>query len=790
MDEHTGNFYTNERRIDRESLCPEETKAEGCFVLHNAVVGPSGDLVQFPVIIEDINDNAPHFQNTEIRLKVSEDVTVGSSFVLDDLAQDADIGRNGQLSYHLQGSGGDFSVKVEEDGLLIMLVVQTALDRESRDLYQMQLVATDCGTHPLSTSVAFTVTVTDVNDNCPSFGPDSPRSTTIPGDSPKNMVVTQVIATDPDTGPNGAIVYSLSPQVSERAKKLLTLDSRTGNIRLKQDLQSNNSEELVLRVLASGPHCPPADTWVTISVLPKATQDLTIKIGFIAEHHNQTMVLPENQPPTVLAVLELEGDSSSKGSSLAIEGDMPFSLSPQSGRYLLSTSKPLDYEIQSEYHISVVVQGVSAESSVISLSRQVIRVMVEDVNDNAPRFLQSHYQLEVEENNQPGITLLQVSASDADSGNKGRVTYRLHENTSAIFTIDSETGQMSVLAPLDREQQEEYKLTVFAGDGGSPPLESQATVIICVLDQNDNAPVFSTPHFIFFIPENAPPFTQVGRIEVKDPDEGENGSTELQLGKSSTHFVVDNAQRTLRTTTSLDRETVDHYELYVLVSDSGYPVALTSTARVTVFVEDINDNQPKVILPSSNSSCLALSPSTLVGSTITKIYAIDEDSGFNSEITYALIAPGPAQQTSPFQVDSRSGNITLNHRLSQKDVGMHHLFIVVRDNGKPAPLYTTVWVNLLVNESTEHCALDRAPIWTGTSDLVQSPSMAPICEVKPIRSDLYMYVGMILTLVSLVLFLVTFCLYLKYKSLQKPKREYTKENEIPLRLKDKYYSDE
>ncbi|XP_017282099.1 protocadherin-20 [Kryptolebias marmoratus] len=790
MDENTGNFYTTEHKLDREHLCPEETKAEACIVLHNAIVGLSGDLIQFPVIIKDINDNAPHFQNSEIHLKVSEDVAVGTSFYLDDQAQDTDIGPNGQLSYHLQGSDGVFFLKVEEDGLLIMLVVQTALDRETQDLYQMQLVATDCGAHPLSASVALTVTVTDVNDNCPSFHADSPRSATIPGDSPKNTVVTQVIATDPDTTPNDAIVYSLSPQVSERAKKLLSLDSHSGHIQLKQDLQNYNSEKLVLRVLASGPRCTPADTWVTISVLPKATQELTIKIGFIAEHHNQTLVLPENQPPTVLAVLELEGDSSFKGSSLAIEGDMPFSLSPQSGKYLLSTSKPLDYEVKSEYHISVVVQRSSPESSVITPSRQVIRVMVEDVNDNAPHFFQCHYKVEVEENNQPGVILLQVSASDADSGYNGRVTYRLHEYTSAIFSIDSVTGQLSALAPLDREQQGAYNLTVFARDSGSPPLESQATVIIRVLDQNDNAPVFPTPHFIFFIPESAPPLTQVGRIEVKDPDEGQNGRAELQVGNSSTPFVVDNIQRTLRTTANLDHETEDRYELFVLVRDNGHPVALTSTARVTVFVEDVNDNQPKVILPSSNSSCLALSPGTLAGTTVTKIYAIDKDSGLNSEITYSVIAPGPPQQNSPFQVDSRSGNITLSHQLLQKDMGMHHLFIVVRDNGKPTPLYTTVWVNLLVNESTAHCSLDRAPTWTGTSDLVQSRSRAPICEVKTTRSDLYVYVGMIMTVVSIVLFLVTLCLYLKYRSLQKRMRGHKNENEIPLRLKDKYYSDE
>lgn len=795
MDKNTGNFYTTEQKMDREALCPKETKAEECIILHNAVVGPSGDLIQFPVIIEDINDNAPHFGNSEIHLRVSEDVTVGTSFFLDDQAQDRDAGPNGEMHYHLEDSDGVFSLKVEEDGNVIMLVVQTALDREIRDLYQMAVVATDCGSDPLSATAALIVTVTDVNDNCPSFSSDSPRNVTIPGDSSRNTLVAQVRATDPDSGPNAAIIYSLSPKVSERAKMLFSLDSLTGYIRLAQDLQSDNSEELLLKVLATGHHCPPADTQVTVSVLPKANQEPTIKIGFIAEHQNQTLVLPENQPPTVLAVLELKGGSSFKGSSLAIDSEgVPFTLSPQNGKFLLSTSEPLDYEKTIEHHISLVAYRRSTEGNVIAQSMRVIRVIVADVNDNAPHFLHSHYQLDVEENNPPGTTLLQVSASDADSGYNGKVTYRLESPlkcTSAIFNIDPTTGQLSVSASLDREQQGVHSLTVFARDSGSPPLESVATVSIRVLDQNDNAPVFVTPHFIFFIPENVPLFTQVGLLGVTDPDEGENGTTELHVVNSSGPFVVDNTHRTLRTTTDLDRETEDRYELYLLASDHGQPAALTSTARITIFVEDINDNQPKVILPSSNASCLTISPETITGTMITKIYAIDEDSGLNSEITYTVAAP--EQNRSPFQVDSRSGNITVAQQLLHKDLGMHHLFIVVRDGGKPAPLYTTVWVNLLVNESVEPCNLDREPTWTGTPDLVQTPSKAPICEVEDTRSAppiLLVSVGMMLA--SLCLFVVTAVLYLKLRrgSAQQSKRWRAEENEIPLRLKDKYYSDD
>lgn len=124
---------------------------------------------------------------------------------------------------------------------------------------------------------------------------------------------------------------------------------------------------------------------------------------------------------------------------------------------------------------------------------------------------------------------------------------------------------------------------------------------------------------------------------------------------------------------------------------------------------------------------------------------------------------------------------------------MHHLFIVVRDGGKPAPLYTTVWVNLLVNESVEPCHLDREPTWTGRPDLVQTPSKAPICEVEDTRSPpLILLVSVGMMLASLCLFVVTAVLYLKRRrgSAQQSERWRAEENEIPLRLKDKYYSDD
>ncbi len=125
-------------------------------------------------------------------------------------------------------------------------------------------------------------------------------------------------------------------------------------------------------------------------------------------------------------------------------------------------------------------------------------------------------------------------------------------------------------------------------------------------------------------------------------------------------FAIDLVQGSLRSTGEVDREKQDRYERLVVAVDGGRP-ALSTTVKMTVFVEDVNDNKPQVLLPSSNLSCLTISPATTAGSMITKIYAIDEDSGMNSDITYQIVASEPALH-SPFQIDQHSGNITLVRR--------------------------------------------------------------------------------------------------------------------------------
>ncbi len=215
---------------------------------------------------------------------------------------------------------------------------------ETQENHFLVLVAVDGGSVPLSATANLIVTVTDVDDNCPEFDADSPIRATVAGLGIKGAAVAQLKATDKDLGQNAQITFSFSRQISDRAKTLFHVDGHTGLISLAVDVQVDSSEKHMLKVLAISPLCPPAQTQVTVDIKPLASPELTIKIRFVAEHKDQVIVLLENEPPTVLALLEIQDTSSDKG-TLSLEADsMPFSLKPQAGSYLLSTSKPLDFE--------------------------------------------------------------------------------------------------------------------------------------------------------------------------------------------------------------------------------------------------------------------------------------------------------------------------------------------------------------------------------------------------------------------------------------------------------------
>lgn len=771
VDEETGDIYTTDRKMDREALCP--SRQGYCTVTDEALVGPEQDVVKITVILEDVNDHAPRFETSEIRLRIPESADVGTRVLLEGTAWDEDVGSNSDIRYHLKGDDGFFSVA--QDGYELQLVLQQRLDRETRDEHRMLLVAVDGGSVAQTGTVSVIITVLDVDDNCPRFNPGNLKDVTVPAGAFKNTPVTKIATVDPDLETDSPITFTFSPLISDRAKELFSLDRATGGISLAMDMRINRPEEHVLKVLMASTPCPTEQTQLTVHLLALDNQQPSIEIKYLAEFNNQTIMIRENEPPTVLAILSPSGARN----VLRLENaSAEFLLKAQADSYLLSTSKPLDFELCRDYQISVVLSDPEMKNT---LGNRAIEVAVQDVNDNVPRFEKQNYQVEMEENNEPGVALIQVRASDPDSQEFGKVAYLLIHSAPAYFSVNRDTGVLRVLESLDREQRRTYNLTILARDYGSPALESLTYVLIKVLDQNDNSPTFVLPHFVFFISESVSRFDHVGEIGVFDPDEGENGTVvAVQVFDQDVPFAVDFNHMMLRCTGEVDREKLDRYDLSVQATDGGNP-RRSSTVSVIVFIEDVNDNQPEVILPTSNLSCLTLSPNTRAGSIITKISAVDHDSGVNSDITY-YIMPSRSARSSPFRIDSRSGNITLVQPLEEDDHGMHHLYVRVSDGGKPAPLHTAVWINVLVNETSERCNLTSVPQYLES----QADPTSTTAEFKTStgctdQSWFILLCGLGMMGFSVFLLLVSAVTFLRYRNTMR-KRQTAKEQEYSTEM--------
>ncbi|XP_040123082.1 protocadherin-20 [Oryx dammah] len=718
LDNRSGELHTSAQEIDREALCLEggrgtawrgsvsissSPSADSCLLLLDVLVLPQEyfRFVKVKIAIRDINDNAPRFPISQISVWVPENAPVNTRLAIEHPAVDPDMGTNGVQTYRLLDYHHMFTLDVEENEngeRTPYLIVMGLLDRETQDQYVSIIIAEDGGSPPLIGSATLTIGISDINDNCPLFT-DSQINITVYGNATVGTPIAAVQAVDRDLGNNAQITYSYSQKVPQASKDLFHLNENTGVIKLFSKIGGSVLQTHKLTILANGPGCIPAVITALVTIIKVIFRPPEIVPRYIANEIDGIIYLKELEPiNTPIAFFTIRDPEGKYKVNCYLEGEGPFRLlpyKPYSNEYLLETTKPMDYELQQFYEIAIV-----AWNSEGFQVKKIIKVQLLDDNDNAPVFLQPLVELTIEENNAPNAFLTKLDATDADSGERGQVSYFLGPDAPSYFSLDSVTGILTVSTQLDREEKETYRYTVRAIDSGKPPQESVATVIITVLDKNDNSPRFINKDFSFFVPENFPGYGEIGVISVTDADTGQNGWVALSVVNQSDIFVIDTGKGLLRAKVSLDREQQSSYTLWVEAVDGGMP-PLSSTAKITILLLDINDNPPLVLFPQSNMSYLLVLPSTLPGSLVTEVYAVDKDTGMNAVIAYSIIGRrGPRPES--FRIDPKTGNITLEEALLQTDYGLHRLLVKVSDHGYPEPLHSTVMVNLFVNDTVSN----------------------------------------------------------------------------------------
>lgn len=272
-----------------------------------------------------------------------------------------------------------------------------------------------------------------------------------------------------------------------------------------------------------------------------------------------------------------------------------------------------------------------------------------------------------------------VVATDEDEGVNSLISYQITSGDTRKFTIDSKTGAITTSARLDREQASSYRLVVTAKDHGNPSLSSNVAVMVTVLDENDNTPRFTSPFYQASVLENTAIMTNALQVTATDPDEGQNGLVTFAIvsGNTNDAFVINNATGFVAVNKNLDRETVDAYSLYVSATDNAALSPKSAFARVNFTVLDENDNSPQFV----NLVNFTVLENANKGSGVGSVSATDSDIGRNGEVRFSIIK---GNDDDAFQIDSISGQITVNGMIDREKQASYMLIIMASDRGSPA----------------------------------------------------------------------------------------------------------
>uniref|UniRef100_A0A672FRT5 Cadherin domain-containing protein n=1 Tax=Salarias fasciatus TaxID=181472 RepID=A0A672FRT5_SALFA len=382
----------------------------------------------------------------------------------------------------------------------------------------------------------------------------------------------------------------------------------------------------------------------------------------------------------------------------------------------LVLDKELDREKQKEINLLLTaLDGGSPQRS----GTVVIHVTVLDANDNAPVFSQSVYKASLPENSPLDTVVVTVSASDADEGVNGDVTYdfgHVSEEVKKIFSIDRKVGDIRVIGAVDYETATSFEIRVKAKDGLG--LSSYAKVIISITDVNDNAPVLNVKSLTNPIPENIPPGTEVGIINVQDRDSEKNRQVRCSLQQGVPFKLVPSIKNyySLVSTGQLDREVVSDYNITITATDEGSP-PLSSSKSVQLSVADINDNPPVF---EEESYSAYVSENNKAGSTLCSVAARDPDWRQNGTVIYSLLAGevNGAPVSSYVSVNGDTGVIHAVRSFDYEQLRSFKVQVMARDNGSP-PLSSNVTVSVFISDVNDNAPQILYPAPEGNSFMTE-----------------------------------------------------------------------
>ncbi|XP_070819205.1 protocadherin alpha-3-like isoform X29 [Chaetodon trifascialis] len=376
----------------------------------------------------------------------------------------------------------------------------------------------------------------------------------------------------------------------------------------------------------------------------------------------------------------------------------------------LILQKQLDREAMREHTLILTATdgGRPARSGTTEILIQVL-----DVNDNSPVFTKDVYSAILKENSPPGTLVIQVNATDLDEGANGEIVYSFGKEADVhlqkLFDINPRTGEINVTGVIDFEDNQSYEIDIQASDKGTIPISTDKTVIIKVIDLNDNPPEIEVTSFSKSVPEDSRIGTTVALISVNDMDSGPNGKVSCFIREdvpfSLSPSLQDNMYAVV-TKSQLDREERFFYELTIVAKDAGEP-SLSSEKTITVVVSDVNDNKPQF---SMSPYTFYITENNDLVSPVFSVRASDLDDSDNAHISYHIPRDGSGDGVSVFlNINSENGEILALKSFDFETVKTFQFQVVATDSGTPS-LSSNVTVNVFILDQNDNAPVILYPL--------------------------------------------------------------------------------
>ncbi|XP_076149192.1 protocadherin beta-16-like [Alosa pseudoharengus] len=547
-----------------------------------------------------------------------------------------------------------------------------------------------------------TVEITDINDNAPSFE-RSEMKFEISENAAIGARFMLEIAVDPDVGTNGLQTYTLNPTDNFQLKLNQQPDGgKTVEMVLQKSLDRERKDDMTLVLTAVDGGEPQMSGTVKIHVTVLDVNDnapvFTQQIYKVSVNENS----PKGAQLTTVSATDADNGSNnivtySLSRSAASISDM-FSVDRRNGEVMLIGQ--LDYERTRNYQF--FVEGKD-EGGFLDSCKIIVDVI--DINDNSPVISTISKSSTTAENAPLNTVIAMISVNDPDSGNNGQVSCSINKHIP--FAINPSSNRFYSIvtdSELDREENSEYNITVTCSDEGVPSLSSRADLSLKITDINDNAPVFEKSSYKAYILENNTPGLSIFTVRARDADWNQNARVSYILEESSNNrvpvssYVSVNAESgVIHAVRSFDYEQIKSFTFHIKAQDGGSP-PLSSNVSVKIIIQDQNDNAPQVLYPVQTSGSLVaeiVPRSADVGYLVTKVVAVDVDSGQNAWLSYKLLK---ATDRALFEVGAQNGEIRTIRQVNDKDTVKQKLSVVVEDNGQPSRS-ATVNVNVALADS-------------------------------------------------------------------------------------------